>query len=474
MSFNSTSNAYSGSHKVWDHVGNIIPNVEHSEGVRPAFEFKPAAWLPVQFYDKYYENWFTIMPGKLVALDPDGRLMPAEYGLTSASVVYTQSDVDAGVIDIATGSAVTAAKTVVLSQLTGARGSGWTAALAGTTGGAYTSGFMGKFGVAFGDNTIKYPVGFAPYPYLQWAGDGSALDDGFNPAAYRQHNYNMQHQVAINCDYVIRLPFIPGQVASESVNKTTSGNLVLGTVGTHTRAQVQTNARYNATTGTVPVANDATVIAIALDNYPLAKNTAATTITMQSTVTSDTASVVLSNERTSVSAVQGVGDFFVDLPAGVVFLYSADGATVPSGLSGASGTVSVTYYHQATAPGVLSKFGCVLASSTELVPGDFLGCGTGSNWVRINPASATPASHMGQVLGFETWPRDGLDKVRTAFNPAINTDSSGSMANGVAGTSSVNLGQLDQMPGSATGGRTDLLSYAGGADRVVIINVIGR
>ena len=96
---------YTATHKVWDHVGNILPGIEHSEGIRPAFPFKPAAWLPVQVRDKHYEDWYVIMPGKLVTLDPDGRVMPAQYGLlaTTSNVVYTADDVAAGTIDIATG-----------------------------------------------------------------------------------------------------------------------------------------------------------------------------------------------------------------------------------------------------------------------------------------------------------------------------------------------------------------------------------
>ena len=49
MSFNSLGQ-YSANHKSWDHVGNMFPVVEHSEGVRPAGEFMPASWLPVQFW----------------------------------------------------------------------------------------------------------------------------------------------------------------------------------------------------------------------------------------------------------------------------------------------------------------------------------------------------------------------------------------------------------------------------------------
>ena len=67
---------YAPNHKSWDHVGNMIPVVEHSEGIRPHGEFKPAAWLPVQFFDKYYEEHFVVLPGKVLAFDNDGRVVP--------------------------------------------------------------------------------------------------------------------------------------------------------------------------------------------------------------------------------------------------------------------------------------------------------------------------------------------------------------------------------------------------------------
>ena len=215
MSFNDL-NQYSPTHKVWDHVGNILPDIGLSEGESPAVEFKPASWLPVQMRDKYYEVYYVVLPGKAVALDPDGRVMPAEYGLTGASVVYVQADVDEGVVDIATGNTLTAVKTVVLNELTGVRDAAWTAATAGTTG--VTSGFMGRFGAAsdaygqpgaFVDATRKPAIGVAPYGYFQWAGG-----DGTNPAELRQHNHMLQHQVAVLCDYVIKLPYVPAVVAA--------------------------------------------------------------------------------------------------------------------------------------------------------------------------------------------------------------------------------------------------------------------
>jgi hypothetical protein len=465
MSFDSL-NRYSPSHKVWDHVGNIIPDIEHSEGQRPNAELRPAAWLPVEFYDKHYENWNVVLPGKAVALDPDGNLMPAEYGLTGASVVYTANDVVAGTIDVATGLAVTAAKTIALANLTGTRGGSWTAALAGTNNSTYASGFMGRYGVSFADATQKYPVGVAPYAYLQWAGG-----DGFNPANYTKHNYNMQHQVAVLCDYVIRLPLTPAQEATETVDKTVTGsNLTFGTQATHTRAFAQSNGngRYNASTGTVPVLNTYPVIALALDEQDLAKNTARTEITLQSDNAADDVSSILVNEKTSVAGISSAGDYFVDYFVGVIFIYSSDGATVPTAISGAAGTVSITYYRHTT-PSTISKFAQVLGTCE---PGDFLVASTGSNLVVDNTADIRTI--LGQVLKLEVHPRDALDRVRTAYDPAIGTDSSGSMANATAGSASANLGQMDQMPGSATGGVPDLIHFAGAADTIVIINLISR
>ena len=180
---------YSPTHKSWDHVGNMIPVVEHSEGVRPHGEFKPAAWLPVKFFDKYYEEYFVVMPGKVLAFDNQGRVCPAQYGLAGATVTYTANDVSAGTLDVRTGSAVTAAATFNVADV---------------------ADFMGT-GEAM---AVSAPVGVAPYAYWQWAGDGSALDDGFNPSGYRQHNHNLQHRVAILCDYVLELPLVPAATAA--------------------------------------------------------------------------------------------------------------------------------------------------------------------------------------------------------------------------------------------------------------------
>jgi hypothetical protein len=459
-------NRYSGNHKTWDHVGNVIPDIGVSDGQLPAFEFRPSPWLPVKFYDKKYEDWITVLPGKPVALDPDGCVMPVEYGLTGASVVYTTNDVVAGTIDVATGVAVTTAKTVVLANLSGSKDATWTNANAGT--GSVTSGFMGRFGESFGDASKKYPIGVAPYPYIKAPGG-----DGFNPVDYYQHNYNRQHLVAVLCDYVIKLPLVPGQAASETVDKTlTAANLTIGTQAGHNRqyALSNTTGRYDPSTGEHPVLTTYPVVALALDNYPVAKNTTRTPIVLVSDNTADDVSDVLVTEVSSLSGITKQGDFWVDYDVGVIFIYSAAGIALPTSMSGASGSLTITYYYNATAPSVVSVFAQVLAGSIKA--GDFLKAGTESNYTLASTEDFKDI--LGQVLGFIVHPRGGLDRVRTAWSPAISTDATGAMSDGTLSSLSANAGQLDQMPGSATGGYPDLIHYAGAADTLVVVNLVSR
>ena len=475
MSFDAL-NRYSANHKPWDHVGNIIPDIEHSEGERPAVAYQVAPWLPVQFYDKYYENWVVVMPGKAVALDPQGYVMPAEYCSATAALTYTSDDIVQGTIDICTGKPVTTARTVTFGYINGVYQAG-----AATTGGVSTTcGFMGLLGVAWpganGSTTVtkRYPIGVAPYAYLQNCGG-----DGFNPAQYTKHNYNMQHAVAVLCDYVIRLPLVPAAVLTETVNAAATGSaltLASGNVFTRANAILYAAGRYNTTYGTVPVKTTDTVIALALAHYPIAQNENLTTsIAMSSLDTGNLASAVLVTEVTSVSQVNAAGRYFVDYPAGVIFIYSADGAALPTGITGAT-TPTIQYFSLNSAPSsaLLSKFACVLTSSTVIPHGAFLKYGASSNLVLADPASDSFGDIIGQVVGVEKWPLDGLDRVKTAFNPPIGTSSLGGMANGVPGSASANLGQLDRMPGSSTGGIPDLITFAGGADTVLIINLVSR
>lgn len=389
MTFNSLGQ-YNGNFKPWDHVGNIVPDVELSEGERPACEFKPAAWLPVQFYDKYYENWNVIMPGKIVALDNDGRVVPAQYGLASAQITYTSDDVNAGVTDCRTGVALLTANI-------------------GTFNVSSVTAFNGVASVTL---TPSKPIGVCPYPVLQWAGG-----DGFNPANYRQHNYNMQHQIAVLCDYVLQLPLVPAAQASTS--------LAFG----------------------VPSSNLSTSSAVG--NLPVATNTVGRT---PISFTGGSSTTLFINQVPTLALVLAAGDWFINYTTGVVTVYAT---SQPS-------SINISYYHYAANATTVSKFSCVVGNPK---PGDFLICDVNSNFKVRSTEQFDDI--MGQVLVRDAaFPKDAMDRVRTAFNPPIGTTGTGALPG--------YLGQLDQMPGSANGGVPANISYAGAADTMCYINLVSR
>lgn len=416
MAFNSLGQ-YVANHKTWDHVGNIIPNVEHSEGERPAIEWKVAAWLPVQFFDKHFENWFVIMPGKVLACDTNGHLVPAglkiaaELTGSGTLVTYTTDDVDAGTINVTTGLPVTTADLTTVAGVS----------VAYTITEINAAGFLGDTDL---DLTISNPVGIAPYAFHQWMGG-----DGFNPAEFNKHNYNMQHQVAVLCDYVLSLPLVPGASTSETLN----------TFSTPTNS-------ISASSG--------------IDNLPVASNTVRTPITFAGT----NASTLFVNEVDEASDVAASGDWHVDLTTGVVTVFAA---SAPTG-------ITISYSHYASAPATVSKYACAVG---DLKAGDLVTFDADSNlrianlttlFIDASPTGAQVARSHGLVIGQildrdSSHPRDYLDRVKTSYSPAIGTSSTGSKP--------AYLGQLDQMPGSANGGMPAEIHYSGAADTVVRVNL---
>jgi len=417
MAFNSIGQ-YTANHKTWDRVGNILPNVEHSEGERPHIEWKPAAWLPVQFYDKHFENWYVIMPGKVLACDPDGRLVPAGLRLATELVgsgdvvTYTQNDVDALVTNVTTGLPVTAA------QLTDNGGT----SIGYTITEINTAGFLGD---TDRELTISNPVGVAPYAFHKWAGG-----DGSNPFELDHHNYQMQHQVAVLCDYVLTLPLVPGSSTEEALVFSTPTNNITAASG--------------------------------VDNLPIALNTVRTPITFAG----GASATLFVNQVELLSEVTSAGDWHVDLDSGVVTTFSA---SAPTG-------VTMSYYHYAAAPtsATMSKFTSVVG---DVKPGDLVTFDADSNlrianattlFLDASPTGAQVArSHaliVGQILDRDSGhPKDLLDRVKTSYSPALNTDSTGARP--------AYLGQLDQMPGSATGGMPAEIHYSGAADTMVRVNL---
>jgi len=155
--------------------------MEISQGERPAFEAKPAQYLPVSVQDQYLNDWVVIKAGIVVAIDASGDLVWANGG---ASHQYTYVASDVGLtIDYDDGghdTYVSAAKTTT----------------------AYAPG--------------NKPVGVAPYDYYQ------NLNQGFDSASptglTKYNNYQVQDKVAVLCDYLIEVPIKSGCDASGTIN----------------------------------------------------------------------------------------------------------------------------------------------------------------------------------------------------------------------------------------------------------------
>jgi hypothetical protein len=356
------------------------------------------------------------MPGKVVATDTNGDLVPAGMKIpaeivgTGDVVTYTRDDVTAGTINVATGLPVT------LAELTDAGSTrGYTLAEINTP------GFLGQPGKVL---AISNPVGVAPYAYLQWAGG-----DGFNPAQYRQHNYNMQHMVSVLCDYVLDLPLVPGATASAAL--TFSADATISGV-------------FNAA---------------AVANKPVATNTDRTPITFAG----GSSATLFINEVADKTLISGPGDWAIDEATGIISTFAG---TAPT-------SVTVSYSHYAAAPASVSAFASAVG---DLKAGDLVTFDAQSNFIIANATTlglgtfnATTATRahgliIGQVLDRDSkYPKDLLDHVKTSYNPALGTDAKG----GKPGY----LGQLDQMPGTATAGMPINIHYSGASDTTVRINL---
>ncbi len=394
-----TLGQYSATHKAWDHVGNVTSDFVISEGQNPPGQFRPASWLPVLFWDKYYEIWKTIMAGKVCAFDNDGRVIPAQYGLGAATITYTATDVTAGVIDVRTGVAL----------VTGGIGTFNVAAVANFMGGSDAL-------------AVSAPIGLAFFDCFQDFGDASSGDDGDNPVYYAQHNFRMQHRITFVCDAYVEAPLIPGNATATNLGQLT---LAAGT---------------NILDG------------VALANLPVAANTVRTPTTFTNGTGTDVATRFV-NQVTARADIAASGDWFIDLETGIISCFGT--ATIVANV------YQIAYYHYNAAPGTFSQFLCAYG---DLNAGDFVQCGTQSNFVVDAAPDVTDT--MGQILEKIVHPQDLLDRVMSAYNPPLSTSATGLLPG--------YDGQADQTPGTATGGVPQNVHYAGGADTVVRVNLFAR
>ncbi len=85
---------FSGTFKTrTDILDNITPNnVVQPNVSAPAGEWKPAAWLPVQWQGEASQDYFVISSGKVVGFDMEGRVVPMKWKALSRSAGVTEAN----------------------------------------------------------------------------------------------------------------------------------------------------------------------------------------------------------------------------------------------------------------------------------------------------------------------------------------------------------------------------------------------
>jgi hypothetical protein len=455
---------YTSNHKILDRMGRVTPNVEYSPGERPHFESFAAPWLPVQRYEYEIDTYYVINSGKVVAEDKNGMLVPAglrkAWNVASGTTIltYTATDAAEGVRDLTTGQQVTGAVSYTEAQVTAA---------------LKERGFIRPDQRAM--DFISKPIGIASYNYYKASGE-----DHWDPAKLFQHNFRPQALTAVTCDYVITVPLVPATEATETMN----GDLA-NDAGSIDWSSTRTGGWFGSTAinGLVAYANevaaDADVVCYIFEKFPLAHITQDTPITHSNNQ--------LVRQAASVKDITAAGDYFFDYDLGILFLYEAGGNAIPTGWA-VTDTITYFQYEDQVEAARVSDYVC---ATGNLDYGDFVTYDANSNLIKASLDIANAEGYnasgalysadpeydtetdnavvssqleqaidnhlfgvVGQVIGANDYPKGMLDKVKTAFH----------------GYSAANM----RTPGSATGGRTDQLTYANAAEKMLIVNLIFR
>lgn len=467
---------FSGSWKTrTDILDNITPNnVVQPNVSAPAGEWKPAAWLPIQWQGEASQDYFVISSGKVVGFDQDGRIVPVRFralgedgNTTEATVAfaYTTDDVTHGTINIIDGEAVEAADVgnVTVGALSDAlmeRGYGV---------GLLPADFAG--GAEYKDTTdddadartvlthcFSSAVGICAYDVYAWAGDA--------PGELNSINYQKQHLVQFLTDIQLKVPVhvghdaIGGDAEQITVGATAPAAATLWSgagagegVNFPSASRLGAPLRLNAATlnglsrYTDDVAATASIVGLQLDTQGgrLAANTTRTPIENDG----------WTREVNAVSKIRQAGDFFVDADVDMVLMFDADGTGIPAAVD-ASAT---TYYAflSTTVAGTTQTAADhrFIHATGNPKAGDFLTYDLQANLLPVAVTAATDMSTVvGRCLAVVEEPKGLLDRVRTAWEGG-------------------SFDRTMQMPGSATSGFSDLitLSEEGTSNRIAICNI---
>lgn len=440
-----------------DLMDNMTPNnVVQREVSTPAGEWKPAAWLPVVWQNEKSKDYFTISSGKVVSFDASGRIVPsgllrkgldiiADAGLNDTAPLfsYDSNDVAARVIDIRTGKFVLEADTGAVSLqafVNAVVESGWSfePAVDPNENDVAVRQAAAK---AILKSFISAPVGVAAYDVYVWAGD--------DPANLHYTNYQKQHLIQFFTDIQMRVPHVCG-LANAQVD------LLAGAPGTFiTGAELGNRPRF--------AGYDMTNVLAYQAGQKFASHTSRTPITIT------TANGAWSGrQRSEIALLARAGDYYVDGDAGLLLFWEEGGDGTPADAAGDAIAAATGYSYDST-----SQQARMIHLVGDAKPGDIVTFDAESNFVATSPLALgagqgdVPALRealnehafeqtleVGRVLELIKEPRGLLERVRTGFQG----DEFAADA---------------KMPGSATGGFSDLITLSDEivADEIAVINI---
>ena len=434
-----------------DLMDNITPNnVVQSNVSVPHGEWKPASWLPVVWQNEKSKDYFVISSGKVVSFDASGRVVPSGLlrrcldasATTDVIIDYDANDVAARVIDITTGEFVAAPKNVDLEAfIDAAIDNGWLLA-------AKSNDLATLKGLA--KDFISAPVGVCAYDVYAWAGD--------DPANLHFTNYQKQHLIQFFTDIQMKAAHVAAATAETELTAAFS----IGNGNVLTNASVKAMARYKG----LPLSGNVVGLKLA---KPAAAHTSRTPVVVTF------ADATVARKRSEPSMIGKAGDFYLDDEASIVLIFNAGGADKPAQFA------SVVYYQydgaaSADATSLQEKY---IHFVGDCKPGDFVTFDKLSNMVvrsaslslvDVDAQDDTTANEsaildmlqeredftIGRVMDIIKEPRGLLERVRTGFQ-GDEFDASA------------------KMPGSATGGFSDMITLSGElqtvADQIVVVNV---
>jgi len=459
---------FSGSFKTRDDVfDNITPNnMVQPKVSHPAGEWKPAAWLPVEWQGSASKDYFVISSGKVVAFDASGRIVPAglaKKATTAAATVITYSslDVSAKTEDIRTGEPLLANATMAvtaedflkafiergwISEADVVPASGGGDAFSGTTGNKNTDA------AAYMALAIGAPIGVAAYDVYSWAGDA--------PASMKYTNYQKQHLIQFITEAQMKMP----QLAATSAFQATIANTawVVATHGnfpslantelTLTAANLRTLERYDRESDEVlyvPAAASVEGIFLGTQNcVPEINALTAANVATTLVVSGTQIEAAVVNRKNRIQDIGALGDYFFDAEVGILIVHT--GFVIASAVGD---LVDFYVYNSATSQGHQHIY-CV----GDVQPGDYLTFDSESNFTKLSLSASTLQSEIcGRVLEIQSFPKSLMERVTTAWQGS-------------------SFDASMRMPGSATEGLPDNLTLAGQnseivGNRMVIANI---